>query len=68
MQEEDKVHSDVQQLALGGPLRRSGNSPEVTNSAVKDIPSEPRLASRQSQLARSRHDEIWKKHMEVEEK
>ena len=67
-QEEGEVHSDVQWLALSGPPRRFSDSPEVTNSVVKDVPSEPGLASHQSQLVRSRHDEIWMKHIEVKEK
>ena len=67
-QEEGEVHSDVQWLVLSGPPRRFGDSPEVANSVVKDIPLEPGLASHQSQLTRSRCDEIQMKHIGVKEK
>ena len=66
--EEGEVHSDMQWLALSCPPRRFSDSPEVTNSVVKDVPSEPGLASHQNQLARSRRDKIWMKHIEVKEK
>ena len=58
----------MQELALSGPPRRFGDSPEVTNSVMKDIPLEPRLASHQSQLTRSKCDKIWMTHIEVKEK
>ena len=58
LQEEDKVHSDVQRLVPGSSLDKHSESLEVANSAVEDEPSKHELASHQKKLTRKCNQEV----------
>ena len=47
MLEVDEIHSDIQTLVLGGPVKKISELPEVANSSAKDDPLKREPASHQ---------------------